>query len=120
MVTPTSAAAKDKPASQPNKSDVEYSNEVAAQRSEPSYSYYFSEGDNQNDSDAMEMGEGLFVHFPDRQVQVEEWRNEAQQFETEFSEMEMKIHRFPASLRVLGGRYIRPMAVGIGYIPIRR
>ncbi|KAM3253616.1 hypothetical protein ACQJBY_047608 [Aegilops geniculata] len=62
------------------------------------------------------MGEVLLpvANFPDRQVQVEEWKTEAQQFETDFSNMEMKIHRFPASLRGLGRRYILPMAVSIG------
>ncbi|KAM0887658.1 hypothetical protein ACQ4PT_028867 [Festuca glaucescens] len=60
--------------------------------------------------------EGLLpsVSFPERHVQTEEWKKEAQQFETHFSDMEMKIHRFPASLQCLYQRHILPVAVSIG------
>ncbi|XP_044400721.1 uncharacterized protein [Aegilops tauschii subsp. strangulata] len=113
--------ARGEPASQPEKSKVEEElKKAAAHRSRPScyYYYYFNEGDPQNYSDdlEMEMEQGLLplVNFPDKQVQFEEWKIEAQQFETDFGEMEMKIHRFPASMRSLGRRYIVPMAVSIG------
>ncbi|KAF7041224.1 hypothetical protein CFC21_051047 [Triticum aestivum] len=111
--------ARGEPASQPEKSKVEEElKKAATHRSRPScyYYYYFNEGDPQNYSDDLEMEQGLLpvVMFPDKQVQVEEWKIEAQQFETDFGEMEMKIHRFPASTRSLGRRYILPMAVSIG------
>jgi len=79
--------------------------------------YWYEEAEQRlwPNSDELEM-EGLLgaINFPDRQVLVEEWTNEARQFEAEFGEIEMKIHRFPASLRGLGRRYIVPMAVAIG------
>lgn len=42
-------------------------------------------------------------------------KNKAEEFEIDFSKMEMKIHRYPASLQAgLGKRYLVPMAVAIG------
>ncbi|XP_048546070.1 uncharacterized protein LOC125525086 isoform X2 [Triticum urartu] len=81
---------------------AKFKKELAAQKS-------------QNDSGEIKTG-GLLpiVNFHDRQVQVEEWKKEAEQFETDFAEMVMKIHRFPPSLRGLSRRYIVPMVVSIG------
>ncbi|KAM0925650.1 hypothetical protein ACQ4PT_004059 [Festuca glaucescens] len=67
------------------------------------------------DSDELEVEELLpVVNIPERQVWIEEWKKEAQQFEIDFSDMEMKIHRFPESLQRIDQRYIFPMVVGIG------
>lgn len=52
--------------------------------------------------------------FEDGEKIEEAWRKAANHFEADFAKIETKIHRFPASLRGLGKRYIAPTAVAIG------
>lgn len=59
-----------------------------------------------------EKGESLLYQGWEKVEKV--WRKAANHFEADFAKIETKIHRFPASLRGLGERYMAPTAVAIG------